>query len=315
MIIYINNVDVTNYISNVNWSDNFDALGVELKFEIAREFFDTVKLGDKIIMKIKNEVIFAGILVARDLKEKIIECTCYDFAWYLNKSTIIKQIKNLKGNEAIIKICNELGIKVKVNGANAVINNIYKDKTLIEVIKDILDKSTQFTGNKFNLEMNVDVLEIEPLKKIVINDKFELGEDEFLDINLGIGDVTYSESVIELKNAILVVASDEDADRTIGEAQDNASINKYGKLQQVITLDAENYKSGYEVAKTNLKQLNKITQNISLTLLGSPKIKAGRVINLNVPRYNLKGEYLIKSSTHSIDGKLYKVNIKVEEYK
>lgn len=313
--LFLNKIDITKMVANIKFSDSIDTLGAQLTFDVAREFYGHVELGDVVVFNINGITIFIGLIVSRNIQELTFECTCYDFAWYLNKSTVVKQYKNVKGDEVIKSICQEVGIKVKVQGAVAIIDTIYKDKTIIDVIKDVLDKSTQINGKRFNLEMDKDTLLINPFKKIIINPKYILSDETEIYINKNIGSINYNDSIDELKNAIIVISGDEKAARHIGEATDEQSIKKYGKIQNIVTLDAKDFSQANTIAKTKLKELNKINQNISLSLLGSSEIRAGRIIEFYNEKFKLSGNYLIKSSSHTFENGIHRVSINVEVFK
>lgn len=312
--ILIDGEDKSLICSNISWSDNIDSLGVELNFDIAKEFQKSIELGASVVLLIKDEAIFTGIVVARDLNEFSITCTCFDFAWYLNKSTVIKQFKRINGNTAIKELCRELGINVEVSGAVANIDCIYKDKTAIEVIRDILEKSSQISSKKFNIEMELDTLKIANFKKILVNGKYKLSDRDLINISEEVESISYSDSITEMKNKIIALSGDEKATRYIGEAQDSGSISKYGLLQEVVILDAKDFKNAKTIASNKLKELNKITQDISINLLGDVGVKSGRVINLDIKKYNLQGDYLIKSSSHKIENNIHKVSLTLEVY-
>lgn len=312
--LYLNSLNITKMSSNINLSDNIDALGAEFSFDIAREYYDGVELGNLVIFKVDGNIVFQGIVVAINIQELSTTCTCFDFAWYLNKSTVVKQYKNIKGIEAIKSLCTEMGVKVKVEGVEGTIDCIYKDKTISEVIQDILNKSTQINGKRFNLEMDRDTLVITPFKKIVINPIYHLSNDEIIQVTENVGSVSYNESIEELKNSVVVVSGDEKAVRFVGNAKDEASIKKYGQIQSVVSLDAKEFSNADEIAKTKLKELNRITQNISLSLLGDFQIKSGRVLTLKIKKYRLDGDYLIKSTNHSFNDGIHKVDVNVEVF-
>lgn len=313
--LFVAGKDISTYSKTLYWNENIDTLGVELGFTVAREFVDNIKLGDSIVVSNGGTPFFLGIVVSRNIGYLTTDIVAFDYAWYLNKSSVVKQYKGLRGNEVIKNLCDEVGVPVKVTGADVVIDCIYKDKTIIDVISDVLTKSTQQHGKRFNIAMQGGTLVIEPFKKFIINGKYELSENDFISINNHVGNLIYSDSIEELKNSILVITSDEEAARTEGKAIDEQSIKKYGKLQSVITLDAKDYANANNVAKTKLKELNKISQNISMEMLGDSNVRTGQLIQLNIPKYKLKGLYLIKSADHNVDNGIYKMNLNVEEYK
>lgn len=57
------------------------------------------------------------------------------------------------GNDCIKSLCSEIGIKVEVSGLDTKIDKIYKDKTISDIIYDIIEQCSQFNSKKFLLSM------------------------------------------------------------------------------------------------------------------------------------------------------------------
>lgn len=320
--VIIKDKDVSDIIGNLTWRDTVDTLGVEVDFELPInrydekfEFLYDITLGDPIqILNVKGEVLVQAIIVTETPSGKITSFTAYDMAWYLNKSTVIKQFKKMIGNDCVKSLCKEIGIKVEVSGLDTKIDKIYKDKTISDVIKDIIEQCSQFNSKKFFIEYDKDTLRIMPYKKIKVVGQYEMQKDKFININENIGGVSLSKSIVDMKNSVLVVTENKGAIRTIGEEQDSKSIEKYGKLQEVVTLDEKEFTKANLVAKNELKKLNKITEDFSIDVLGDDNVKSGRVIDIDLPLFNLKGEYLIKESNHTISNHIHKISLKLEVY-
>nr|DAX52550.1 MAG TPA: 43 kDa tail protein [Caudoviricetes sp.] len=320
--IVVKDKDVSEIIGNLTWRDTVDTLGVEVDFELPVnrydkkfEFLYDITLGDPIqILNDKGETLVQAIIVSETPNGKITSFTAYDMAWYLNKSTVIKQFKKMIGNDCIKSLCKEIGIKVEVSGLDTKIDKIYKDKSISDVIKDIIEQCSQFNSKKFFIEYDKDTLRIMPYKKIKIVGQFEMQKDKFININENIGGVSLSKSIVDMKNSVLVVTENKGAIRTIGEEQDSKSIEKYGKLQEVVTLDEKEFSKANLVAKNELKKLNRITEDFSIDVLGDDKVKSGRVIDIDLPLFNLKGEYLIKESNHTVSNHIHKISLKLEVY-
>lgn len=320
--VIIKDKDVTDIIGNLTWRDTVDTLGVEVDFELPInrydkkfEFLYDITLGDPIqILNAKGEVLVQAIIVTETPNGKITSFTAYDMAWYLNKSTVIKQFKKMIGNDCVKSLCKEIGIKVEVSGLDTKIDKIYKDKAVSEVIKDIIEQCSQFNSKKFFIEFNNGTLKVMPYQKIKVFGTFEIQKDKFININENIGGVSLSKSIVDMKNSVLVITENKGAIRTIGEEQDSKSIEKYGKLQEVVTLDEKEFSKANLVAKNELKKLNKITEDFSIDVLGDDKVKSGRVIDIDLPLFNLKGEYLIKESNHTISNHIHKISLKLEVY-
>lgn len=320
--VIIKDKDISDIIGNLTWRDTVDTLGVEVDFELPInrydkkfEFLYDITLGDPIqILNAKGEVLVQAIIVSETPNGKITSFTAYDMAWYLNKSTVIKQFKKMIGNDCVKSLCKEIGIDVEVSGLDTKIDKIYKDKAVSEVIKDIIEQCSQFNSKKFFIEFNNGTLKVMPYQKIKVFGTFEMQKDKFININENIGGVSLSKSIVDMKNSVLVVTENKGAIRTIGEEQDSKSIEKYGKLQEVVTLDEKEFSKANLVAKNELKKLNKITEDFSIDVLGDDNVKSGRVIDIDLPLFNLKGEYLIKESNHTISNHIHKISLKLEVY-
>lgn len=320
--VIIKDKDVSDIIGNLTWRDTVDTLGVEVDFELPInrydkkfEFLYDITLGAPIqILNAKGEVLVQAIIVSETPNGKITSFTAYDMAWYLNKSTVIKQFKKMIGNDCVKSLCKEIGINVEVSGLDTKIDKIYKDKAVSEVIKDIIEQCSQFNSKKFFIEFDNGTLKVMPYQKIKVFGTFEIQKDKFININENIGGVSLSKSIVDMKNSVLVITENKGAIRTIGEEQDSKNIEKYGKLQEVVTLDEKEFSKANLVAKNELKKLNKITEDFSIDVLGDDKVKSGRVIDIDLPLFNLKGEYLIKESNHTISNHIHKISLKLEAY-
>lgn len=320
--VIIKDKDVSDIIGNLTWRDTVDTLGVEVDFELPInrydekfEFLYDITLGDPIqILNAKGEVLVQAIIVTETPNGKITSFTAYDMAWYLNKSTVIKQFKKMIGNDCVKSLCKEIGIDVEVSGLDTKIDKIYKDKAVSEVIKDIIEQCSQFNSKKFFIEFDKNKLIVSPYKKIKVFGTFEIQKDKFININENIGGVSLSKSIVDMKNSVLVITENKGAIRTIGEEQDSKSIEKYGKLQEVVTLNEKEFSKANLVAKNELKKLNRITEDFSIDVLGDDNVKSGRVIDIDLPLFNLKGEYLIKESNHTISNHIHKISLKLEVY-
>nr|DAY25702.1 MAG TPA: 43 kDa tail protein [Caudoviricetes sp.] len=320
--VIIKDKDISDIIGNLTWRDTVDTLGVEVDFELPInrydkkfEFLYDITLGDPIqILNAKGEVLVQAIIVSETPNGKITSFTAYDMAWYLNKSTVIKQFKKMIGNDCVKSLCKEIGIDVEVSGLDTKIDKIYKDKAVSEVIKDIIEQCSQFNSKKFFIEFDKNKLIVSPYKKIKVFGTFEIQKDKFININENIGGVSLSKSIVDMKNSVLVITENKGAVRTIGEEQDSKSIEKYGKLQEVVTLDEKEFSKANLVAKNELKKLNRITEDFSIDVLGDDNVKSGRVIDIDLPLFNLKGEYLIKESNHTISNHIHKISLKLEVY-
>lgn len=114
-------IDITAMASALTWNSNIDTLGVQLDFSIA---FSDAKLvpkidltiGDIILLDNNGYEIFRGIVVTENRTGRDARgYTCFDFAFYLNKSKAIYQF-NTSGNFEEVRFCGDNATHHKFTG-------------------------------------------------------------------------------------------------------------------------------------------------------------------------------------------------------
>ena len=312
--------DITDYIGALTWKDSIDTLGMELSFTMIDSHTDKymnwtkkVTLGDFIVLLNKNKERFRGLIVTENYNINTRNITAFDFAFWLNKSMIIKQFTKMKSDKAIMELCKDFNIKVSVKGMTSTITKIYKNSVISDIIKDIIENEENTTGKKFRMEMRNGILTIEPYKELIVQALYKQA------VNIGrinslnyASDVNISRSIENMRNSILITSGDEKTINVMAKSEDKANIKKYGLLTHIESVDDKSKAQASNIAKNKLKELNKIGEDISLTLLGSDELRAGRILIFNNEINGLKGKYLIKDCEHKFENKNHKCNITIE---
>lgn len=300
--------DIATMIGNLEWSDSIDSLGMEVKFDCFRNLEDrymknkdVVELGDKLVLSNKGNEIFQGIIADLGIDQKVKKITAFDFAFYLNQSNAIKQFNKIPAKTAITQLCGEFGVPVgNITSMPTKINKIYNGDTVSEIIKDIIVLDEKSTGNKYRLEMRAGKLYIEKYSDLVITPKYKPAINlQYINPLDVIQSFSYSQSITEMKNKVVVSSGDEKKVNIKATEQDAGSIKKFGILQSVESLNDKEKGDVKSIAKNKLKELNKVTEDLKITVLGDDTVRAGRVIELKNELYNLKGKYLIKECSHT----------------
>lgn len=118
----------------------------------------------------------------------------------------------------------------------------------------------------------------------------------------------------DLKNRVIVTdnASDKITKRvTLSDAN---SISKYGLLQHIEEVDTDNKINFNQIAKNKLAELNKLKITVDLSMLGDYRMRKGVVMPVNNERLQIDGDFLIKSSRHSISDNKEIVTVNLERY-
>lgn len=312
--------DISEISGNISWNDNIDTLGVQFNFSVAFNIKDkylpnfNIKVGDKIIFKNIIEI-FRGIIITQNNTSNYsISFTAFDFAFYLNKSMIIKQFNKIKADKAIYQLCNDVGINVgSIAPMNKLINKIYKDNTISDIIKDIINQETAETNKKYIMEMQGEKFCIIEKLSEPITALFKPSSNiEAFNITSTISNPSRSLSIEEMKNSITIISDSENSVRILANAKDDESIRNYGLLSLIETFSKEDNNSVNNIAQNKLKDLNKISETIKIELLGDDNIKSGRILQLVEESTGINGNYMIKNCNHTLVNNTHKISVDLE---
>ena len=177
--------NITKLIGNLTWSDDLETLGTKINFDFSRNTddkylsrFDIAECGDKVILNNGTDEVFRGIITDLDWSRYSKTITCFDYAFYLNQSKTVKQFYKIQASKAISELCKIFDIPIgQIDTMNTRISKIYKDKTIAEIIKNIIQQVEQETGTKYRLEMRAGKMYVIKYYEISINPTFQPGEN------------------------------------------------------------------------------------------------------------------------------------------
>lgn len=293
MKIKIGDVDVTKMIGEPSWATDDETNGTEMSFTslMVHDIGSLIKVSDG------GKVRFYGIIVSMD--ENVRPPHSYkalDFSYNLKGDEII-QFKNMAADSALKKLLAKQGVASKICPIPTKINKIYK-ATVVEIIKDILSTAKKDQGKAYFFEVDGNKVVIDEKKKIKIHPSFLMADE-----------ASITRSIEELRNEVKVVKDN----KVVATALDASSIKKLGTVRRVEEVnDDTSVAKAQNIAKQQLKSLNRMKSVKQLTLLvtdGYWDIKKNRLIKLNGG--GLNGWYRIRSSSHSIEGNIHKVEIEV----
>lgn len=310
--------NITPLIGSLAWSSNIDALGDDITFNYAYndspyfKQYDMIREGDIVALLNQGKVIKHYVVVQISTSGRFGKSiTGFDFGWYLNKNKVVIQFKKASASDAIRKLCDKVGIKHDIVAIPTLITKIYKDEAVSDVIKELLDQAKQETGVTYRMEMVDQTLTIKKLTDLVINPKIKLADNTgSFPAALSASNATRTTSIDDLRNRVVVVTSEEST-KVYAEASDSVSIKKYGLLSENVSVDAKNKAQARNIAKNTLKDLNRIKEELTLDLLGSDEIKAGRLIDMDVDTIGVKGRYIITSANHSEANGIHRVTVQL----
>lgn len=308
--------NITPLVGNLTWRSNKDELGDELSFNIAysdtRHFpHNPCDLGDVVILKNKSEITRVVIVEENKSGRSPIAYSGFDYAFYLNKSETIIQFNKIPADQAVKKILQKFNVPVgKIASMKTKIDKIFNNVKPSDIIKEILDIVHKNTGVKYLMEMRQGRLFIEKQTDLVVKGTYNLFPNgPSYDATTAIISPSKKRSITEMANSILIVGNN---DKVLLEQSNAAMVNKYGRLQRVVTLDQNEKLSARQVAQNELNALSKVLEENSVTLPGDDNVRAGRLFEINEPITGMKGTYLIKDVTHSISYGFHTMQLNLE---
>lgn len=302
-------VDITDISGAISLSTSMDTLGASLAFNIARNYNDTsfifsdeIKTGDIIILNNTKEL-FRGVIVNITTTKFNRTIECLDYSFYLNKNKVIKQFEDISASIAIKQLLQEIDAPIgDISNISTSISKLYYSNTIAEIIDDIFKQVNEELGIKYKLEFIDNKFNVNPFKKVNVYFRHRQTGNESI-----------SESILEMKNRILVTSNEQESTEILAIAEDITNVEKYGSLQEIINVEPDKDEAKVRnVAKMKLKELNKVFKTVSLEGFGDDEFRAGRVIYLNNPKLMLYGEYLINSCVHTWRKGEHIVNLEVE---
>lgn len=304
----INGKEVENIVSP-EWSDDLQNYANSFSFSTC----ETYEIGSMFqIMTETGEIVLKGIITDFEQSEpNVFHFSGFDCGFYINQNEIIEQFKKIPISDAIKKLCQIYGIPVgKIPTMSSTVTEIFKDKKLSDVISQLLDYA-KLKGCVKDVYLTCATGKLEILT---------YGKISNLTGEMGMFS-TYSQKTInspsikvsmqDLRNRV-IIADNSDKNRTRVTISDSESIKKYGLLQEVEMVDTSKTNNLKKIATDKLKELNKLSKSISMSMLGDYKMHKGVIMPIDCEMYGIKGDFLITSSKHEIDGNTEKVTVNLE---
>lgn len=297
--LYANGNRITNIIGSLTWRNSLYELSTVMSFETPKSDAAYLKdliyvpmVGD-IVQQVTNGEIFRGVIKDVDDGDmNVNKYTAVDLGWYLNKTKQTYQFKNISASDVIKELCADLSIPIStLPELNATIDDIYFDKTVSDILTDILDKCP---GN-YNFDFVPEGLRVYEIGTLIAYPEFRIADNipQIYSVDFR-GEVSHTQSIEDMRNSIKITSEQDNVYSELKVLQDRESISKYGFLQEVVKIDPEK-ENADTVAAEKLSELNHIGETYSFTIIEKydSYTRAGEVISVDgVP-------YVIENTDHS----------------
>lgn len=290
-------MDILLYSNSLSWSSDVDTLGTQLSFDSIKDLAE----GQVVSLYETDKELIRGIVIKKTDKTNTFSYVVQDYSFYLKNKIPIIQFTNATVSECIKQLISDAYLAGNITDIPTVINQIYRDTTINDIIEDLLSKARSDQGIYYFRDITGNVLNIYRL------------EDMKIVPNIIVGDYEIESSIENMKNDISVISSEEKYNSIVASASDETKYSWYGKLSDTVTVDADNVAQALNIAMNKLNELNKIEKSTTVPLVildESVEIKANRYIYLHSGK--LIGYYLVKSAKHSLVDGLHKCDVEIK---
>ena len=189
---------------------------------------------------------------------------------------------------------------------NISITQIYIDKTISDILSDILDKC----GSGYKFDMTPNGIRIYKYGAIYNYPEFRITPNTHLIYSPTLkGNVSHTLLIEDMKNSIKVITETDKVYTVKAVAKDADSIYKYGVLQDVFKIDEKDGDAN-TYAKNKLSELNKIKESFSIEIIETVNsyTRAGALITVD------NVNYLIENTDHSIKNGVHYVKLGLRKF-
>ena len=171
------------------------------------------------------------------------------------------------------------------------IKQIYFDKTVSDILKDILEKC----GGNYNFDFVPEGLRIYKIGDLTAYPEFQVTSNVRQGYSIDYrGNVSHSTSIEDMYNSIKITSEKDNVYKELMVLQNRDLIDKYGFLQKIVKIDTEK-ENADTVAKRELNENAKVNETFSFEIVEKydSYTRAGEVISVDGVKY------AIESTNHS----------------
>ncbi|KZL93560.1 XkdQ/YqbQ family protein [Clostridium magnum] len=294
-------VDILPKCNNVTWSFDKDTFVSDLNFDSLYDLPESMHIS---LFK-DSRPVWRGMIIKKNNKKTSASYNCLDYGLYYTKNKMsVIQFNNINTHLAINHLCEYWGLEHDVVAFVSKVDKIYKAKTLIEMVDDMLDMASKELGVEFIREMRNKHLYVNAFEDIpVLTSKYKLGSD-----------FSITRSMENMKNRIIMMTNKDDDYKILDTLEYTNGIKTYGAFTDVIELDEKDESQARNIGQNLLNKNGGTEREATFNVLGledAELIRCNRKLPLTIKKYGLDGVFRIKSCSHTLNNNNHKINITI----
>ncbi|GAP04878.1 XkdQ/YqbQ family protein [Fructobacillus tropaeoli] len=304
--------NVTNSASNITWKTDIGAAAqLDFSFPIGKDEY-LPNNGDQVDFVWNDKMLFIGHIFKKKIDNNgNISITAYGYSRYL-KGTGTYVWPATSSAERFERIRNDLSIKSEIVDwpSYRVPEEITDATTFFDMIKNVMNKTKEATGEEYMLLDDTDVVKHINIKRMDT------------DLVLGDGDMltswSWEHSSEEMATVVQVTHEDNQSKaRELVAARSDDGIRKYGPLYHTESISGEvNSAQLQDKANALLKQKEHPESTLKIKALGDSRVRAGTSLYVAIKEIGGRGieerqRVRVKSCTHNFETK-WTMDLEVE---
>lgn len=241
-------------------------------------------------------ILFTGIVV--DLgktRTGDINPVAYDYGFYLLNNDVVVVSKGEPANQVLARIFQQVGIPIGGMGSMPYVEKqVIRGKSVWDAVVDILNQVYKSSGIRYWCWLENGRVFVGTQRGQTKQWRIAQGSNLL--------DASRKRSIAEMRNVVRVIAADDKSVAFLHEERDPASVKRYGQLVKVVEVqDKEKGKAkAVALARQELKNLNRVKDEASVSALGLDDVVAGTRIEVFEEITGLQGVYTVWADSHTI---------------
>ncbi|WP_179292196.1 XkdQ/YqbQ family protein [Paenibacillus campinasensis] len=263
-----------------------------------------IEVGKEIRFYANGEGLFRGIIFDYTVNDRgDASLTAHDENVYLTKNVDTRKFVNMTAQAIVKEIGKAFDIPVGDVAATGFVipKLILRNMTLWDMIVTALTETRKQNGRKFFLYAREGKMNLREKKDAVVRWMLEDG------VNITMASRT--RSIEDMRTSVKVIGGDDKKPITVLET--NATMAKtYGTMQHLETASSDLKKSALEqLAKQRLKDLAKVTEDVSVEAIGNTEVIAGTAVYAFESMTDLVGGFYVNADTHTFQNGVHLMEV------
>lgn len=267
-----------------------------------------IEVGKELRFYADSVGLFRGIIFEYSITDRgDATVLAYDENVYLTKNADTRKFVGMTASAIVKEICKafEIPAGTIANTRYVIPKLILRNMTLWDMIVTALTQTRKQNGDKFTVYSREG--------KLFLREKKDSAVRWMLEDGVNIISANRTRSIEDMRTAVKVIGGD-DEKPLVATAKDSAMATKYGLMQHVEQVDSEMKESAIkQIAKQRLKELAKVSEEVSVEALGITDVVAGTAVYAFESMTDLVGGFYVNADTHTFVGGAHRMEVTISK--